>query len=60
MRYGMAWPLFLILLGVLFLLNQFAPGLSIGRTWPVIVIALGVILLVRSMSPPRPPRGPSV
>ncbi|HEX5484331.1 MAG TPA: DUF5668 domain-containing protein [Terriglobia bacterium] len=51
-------PVMLILLGVLFLLNQYVPGLSIGRTWPVLLVVLGLLLAVRSFAPPRPPRGP--
>lgn len=59
-RSGVAGPVILILLGVLFLLSEFVPSLSIARTWPVLVIIFGVYLLLRSVSPPRAPRGPSV
>ncbi|MGH9378123.1 MAG: LiaI-LiaF-like domain-containing protein [Terriglobia bacterium] len=55
---GIGGPLVLILIGVLFLLNEFAPDLGISRTWPVILIAVGILLLFRSASPPRPPQGP--
>ena len=54
------FPVILIVLGVLFLLNEFVPGLGIERTWPLILIALGVLLLWRAWSPPRPPRGPQI
>jgi uncharacterized membrane protein len=54
------FPVILIVLGVLFLLNEFVPNLSIDRTWPLILIALGVLLFLRSWSPPRAPRGPQI
>lgn len=57
---GAALPLVLILLGVLFLLNEFAPHFSLARTWPVILILLGALLLAHSVAPLRPPRGPRV
>lgn len=55
---GVGGPLILILIGVLFLLSEFTPGLGISRTWPVILIVVGVLLLFRSATPPRPPQGP--
>lgn len=58
MRRGVAGPVILILLGVIFLLSEFVPGLGVDRTWPVFVIILGVFLLLRSLGPPRPPQGP--
>jgi membrane-bound ClpP family serine protease len=54
------FPVILIVLGVLLLLNEFVPGLGIDRTWPVILLALGVLLFLRSLSPPHPPRGPQI
>jgi hypothetical protein len=54
------FPVILIVLGVLFLLNEFVPGLGIDRTWPLILIALGVLLFLRAWIPPRPPRGPQI
>lgn len=59
-RNGIGGPVVLILIGVLFLLDEFTPELGIGRTWPVILIAIGILLLFRSASPPRPPQGPRV
>ncbi|MGH9404881.1 MAG: LiaI-LiaF-like domain-containing protein [Terriglobia bacterium] len=59
-RQGIGGPVILILLGVLFLLQEFTPQFGIGRTWPVILIVGGVLLLARSFSPPRPPRGPEI
>jgi hypothetical protein len=54
------FPVILIVLGVLFLLNEFVPGLGIERTWPLILIALGVLLFLRAWSPPQAPRGPQI
>lgn len=59
-RGGVALPVILILLGVLFLLSEFAPRLALARTWPVILILAGALLLTRSVGPPRPPRGPGI
>lgn len=59
-RRKLTLPVMLIVIGVLFLLNQYAPGWGILQTWPVILIVLGILLLLRSFGPPRPPRGPSV
>ncbi|MGH9326953.1 MAG: LiaI-LiaF-like domain-containing protein [Terriglobia bacterium] len=59
-RRKLTLPVMLIVVGVLFLLNQYAPGWGILRTWPVILIALGILLILRSFGPPRAPRGPSV
>jgi hypothetical protein len=53
-------PVMLIVLGVLFLLDELAPSYSISRTWPVILVVLGVLLLVRSFRPVPPPRGPRI
>jgi|GEM_PF-1925356 hypothetical protein len=53
-------PVMLILVGALFLLNQYVPSLSIARTWPIILIVLGVFWALRSFTPPRPPRGPQI
>jgi hypothetical protein len=53
-------PVILIVLGGLFLMNEYVPGLSIARTWPVILVALGVLLLLRAFGPVRPPRGPRI
>ena len=39
----MLGPIVLIVLGVLFLLNNLYPGVfRFGRTWPVILIVIGV------------------
>ncbi|MGH9449414.1 MAG: LiaI-LiaF-like domain-containing protein [Terriglobia bacterium] len=59
-RSGFALPIILIMLGVLFLLNEYAPRLSLARTWPAIPIIAGILLLTHSFAPLRPPRGPKV
>lgn len=39
----MVGPLLLIVLGILFLLNNMYPGLySFGKMWPVILIVIGI------------------
>jgi hypothetical protein len=57
-RYSLTWPVVLITLGVLFLLDQLIPGWGFSRTWPALLIAIGVTRLVDSSRPPRPPEGP--
>ena len=59
-RSGLTWPVVLITLGVILLLDQFVPGWGIGRTWPVLLVAIGVVKLLESGRPPRPPEGPRV
>jgi hypothetical protein len=59
-RRDVTFPVILIVLGVLFLLNEFVPQLGIDRTWPVILVALGVLLFLRALAPPRAPRGPQI
>lgn len=59
-RSGLTWPVVLITLGVILLLDQFVPGWGIGKTWPVLLVAVGVVKLLESGRPPRPPEGPRV
>jgi len=59
-RRSVAWPLVLIALGVIFLLDQLVPGWGIGKTWPVVLIIIGVVKLLEAGQPPRPPEGPRV
>ena len=35
-------PLLLIVIGVLFLLNNMVPGFRFGKMWPVILIVIGL------------------
>lgn len=39
--------LFLILLGIIFLINNFFPWLSFWKLWPVLLIFTGIIMLVK-------------
>jgi cell wall-active antibiotic response 4TMS protein YvqF len=43
-------PVVLIVLGVLFLLDQTVPELSFGRLWPVILLAIGGVKLAESLA----------
>jgi membrane-bound ClpP family serine protease len=51
-------PVFLITIGVVFLIGEFVPEWGISRTWPVLLIVVGVLKLLDSTMPPRPPEGP--
>ena len=43
----MLGPLLLIVIGVLFLLNNLYPGfLQFGKMWPVILIVIGVVKVI--------------
>lgn len=59
-RASLTWPVVLITLGIIFLLDQVVPGWHFGRTWPVLLIVLGVVKLIDSSRPARPPEGPHV
>jgi len=56
-RGGLMFPVLLIVLGSMFLLDQFVPGWGIGRTWPALLVVIGVLKLLDSTRPPRPPEG---
>jgi hypothetical protein len=53
-------PVLLIVLGIMFLLDQLAPGWGINKTWPALLVVIGVLKLVDVTRPPRPPEGPRV
>ena len=38
----MLGPLLLIVIGILFLLNNMVPGFRFGKMWPVILIVIGL------------------
>jgi hypothetical protein len=57
-RPSLTGPVFLITIGVIFLIGEFVPEWGIGRTWPVLLIVIGVLRLLDSAMPPRPPEGP--
>ena len=59
-RGGLTIPVLLIVLGIMFLLDQLVPGWGIGKTWPALLIVIGVLKLVDITRPPRPPQGPRI
>jgi cell wall-active antibiotic response 4TMS protein YvqF len=59
-RGGLAGPVLLIVLGVVFLLPEFFPDWGFRKTWPVLLVAIGVAKLIDAALPPRPPEGPRV
>lgn len=59
-RGSLTWPIILITLGGLFMLDEFSPHWTFHRTWPVVIVVFGVLKLIDAVRPPRPPRGPSV
>ncbi|HTS69784.1 MAG TPA: DUF5668 domain-containing protein [Terriglobia bacterium] len=59
-RRGLTLPVLLIVLGIMFLLDELVPGWGIHKTWPVPFVVIGVLMLVDATRPPRPPEGPRV
>jgi len=59
-RGGFTIPVLLIVLGIMFLLDQLVPGWGIGKTWPALLIVMGVLKPVDITRLPRPPEGPRV
>ena len=59
-RRGLMFPVLLMVLGVIFLLDQLAPGWGVHKTWPLLLIVIGVFKLLEINRPPRPPEGPRV
>jgi len=57
-RPGLTGPVFLITLGIVFLISEFVPEWGVTKTWPVLLIVLGVLKLLDSARPPRAPEGP--
>jgi hypothetical protein len=57
-RPGLMGPVFLITLGIVFLIGEFVPEWGVRKTWPLLLVVVGVLKLVDSMRPPRPPEGP--
>jgi cell wall-active antibiotic response 4TMS protein YvqF len=49
---GIMWPVILITLGLLFLLDNLGVhGLGFDRTWPVILLVIGGVKLLQSNAP---------
>ena len=59
-RGGLMFPVILIALGIMFLLDQLVPGWGIGKTWPALLVVIGVLKLMDVTRPPRPPEGPRI
>jgi len=59
-RRRLMFPILLILVGILFLLDQLVPGWGINKTWPAVLVVIGVIQLLDMAQPPRPPEGPRI
>ncbi len=47
-RRGVIWPLLLIVIGLIFLADQFIPHVDMSELWPLILIAIGVLKLIES------------
>ena len=52
------WPVTLITLGVLFVLNNFTQY-GFEQTWPVLLIVFGLLSLLRRSTEPTPPPRPA-
>ena len=59
-RRSLTGPVFLIVLGVILLVDQVVPGWGLWKTWPVLLVVIGVMKLLDAGQPPRPPDGPQV
>ena len=59
-RGGLMLPVLLIVVGILFLLDQLVPGWGIAKTWPTILVVIGILKLIDVTRPPRPPEGPRI
>jgi phage shock protein C len=46
-RGGLTGGIVLIVIGGLFLVSQFVPGMDIGKLWPLILVAIGVSMILR-------------
>jgi hypothetical protein len=57
-RPSLRGPVFLIALGIVFLIGEFVPEWGVRKTWPVLLVVIGVLKLLDSTRPPRPPEGP--
>jgi hypothetical protein len=59
-RGSLTWPVLLITLGAMFLLDELAPQWDFRRTWPVLLVVIGILKLIDASRPrpPRPPVGP--
>ena len=44
---------FIILIGVLLLIDQFYPDLGFSKFWPILVIAFGAVIILKTENKPR-------
>lgn len=54
------FPVILMVVGSMFLLDHLDPAWGVRKTWPVLLIVMGVFKLLEISKPPRPPQGPRV
>ena len=59
-RPSLMGPIFLITVGLVFLIGELVPEWGVSRTWPLLLIVIGALKLVDSTRPPRPPEGPKL
>ncbi len=59
-RRGLMFPVVLMVVGAMFMLDHLVPGWGVRKTWPVLLIVIGVFKLLDIAQPPRPPEGPRV
>ena len=51
----MGWGMFLVVLGVLFMLQNIIPYYFLDRLWPLLFVLLGVYLVYRALRPGKDP-----
>ena len=51
----LGWGIFLVILGILFLLQNIIPYYFLDRLWPLLFILLGVYLVYRALKPGKDP-----
>jgi hypothetical protein len=54
---SLRWPVLLVTLGTLFLLDETFNLIDFGRYWPVILIVIGVVMLMESSASTEGHRG---
>ena len=54
------FPVILLALGMMFLLDHLVPAWGVRKTWPALLIVIGVLRLLSITRPPRPPRAPQI
>lgn len=59
-RGGLMFPVILLALGMMFLLDHLVPAWGVRKTWPALLIVIGVLRLLSITRPPRPPRAPQI